>query len=140
MYNRTLEQQINIKFSVTLGKNASDTCVMLSEAYGEEAMKSQVFLSGINGTKLAGVSKSQMKTILITSFKIKGIVHFEFIPQGQTVNQAYYVEILKRLREAVHRERPELWTNDWIPHHDNAPAHKALSVKQFLAQKSITEM
>jgi hypothetical protein len=25
-------------------------------------------------------------------------------------------------------------------HHDNAPAHKALSDKQFLAQKSITEM
>jgi histone-lysine N-methyltransferase SETMAR len=25
-------------------------------------------------------------------------------------------------------------------HHDIAPAHKALSVKQFLAQKSITEV
>jgi transposase len=27
-----------------------------------------------------------------------------------------------------------------ILHHDNARAHKTLSVKQFLAQKSITEM
>jgi transposase len=35
---------------------------------------------------------------------------------------------------------PELWPNDWILHHDNAPAHKALFVKQFLAQRSITEM
>jgi hypothetical protein len=34
----------------------------------------------------------------------------------------------------------ELWRNIWILHHDNAPAHKALSVKQFLAQKSIAEM
>jgi transposase len=50
------------------------------------------------------------------------------------------VEILKVLHEAVHRKRPELWPNDWILHHHNAPAHKALSVKQFLAQKSITEM
>jgi hypothetical protein len=27
-----------------------------------------------------------------------------------------------------------------ILYHDNAPAHKVLSVKQFLAQKLITEM
>jgi hypothetical protein len=40
----------------------------------------------------------------------------------------------------VHRKRPELWPNDWILHHDNAPDHKALFVKQFMAQKSITEM
>jgi len=37
-------------------------------------------------------------------------------------------------------KRPELWPNNWILHCDNAPANKALSVKQFLAQKSITEM
>jgi hypothetical protein len=34
-----LEQQINIKLCVELRKNASDTCAMLSEAYGGEAMK-----------------------------------------------------------------------------------------------------
>jgi transposase len=78
--------------------------------------------------------------MIISFFDIKGIVHFEFIPECQTVNQAYCVEILKRLREAVRRKRPELWPNDWILHYDNAPAHKALSVKKFLAQKSITEM
>jgi hypothetical protein len=76
-----------------------------------------------------------MKTVLITFFDIKGMAHCEFIPQGRKVNQAYYVEILKRLREAVHRKRPELWPNDWILHHDKAPSHKALRVKQFLAQK-----
>jgi hypothetical protein len=42
--------------------------------------------------------------MLITVFDIKIIVHFEFIPQGQTVNQAYYVEILNQLHEAVHRK------------------------------------
>jgi alpha-L-fucosidase len=67
-----------------------------------------------------------MNTMLKTFSDIKGIAHFEFIHQGQTVSQAYYMEILKRLREAVRRKRPELWTNDWILHHDNAPAHKAL--------------
>jgi hypothetical protein len=37
-------------------------------------------------------------------------------------------------------KKPELWSNDWILKLDNAPAHKALSVKQFLVQKSIAEI
>jgi len=32
------------------------------------------------------MSKSQMETMLITFFDIRGIVHVGFIPQGQTVN------------------------------------------------------
>jgi len=36
------------------------------------------------------------------------------------------VKICKQLREAVRRKRPELWPNDWILHHDNAPAQRAL--------------
>jgi hypothetical protein len=78
-----------------------------------------------------------MKTMLITFFDIKGTVHFEFIPQGETENQDYHVEVLKQLHEAVRRKRPELWPSDWILHHDSAPAQKALSAKQFLAQKFI---
>jgi hypothetical protein len=81
-----------------------------------------------------------MKKMLITLLDIKDIGRFEFISQGHTVNQAYYVEILKRLREDLGGKRCELWTNDWILHHANATANKAHSVKQFLAQKSIIEM
>jgi len=78
--------------------------------------------------------------VLTTFFITKGTVHFEFIPQDQTVNQAYYVEILEQLHGVVQRWRPQLWPNEEIPHHDNAPANKVLSVKQFLAQKSNSEM
>jgi hypothetical protein len=46
-----LEQWINIKYCVKLGTNASDICAMVSKAYAGEAIKSQVFLSGINGLK-----------------------------------------------------------------------------------------
>jgi len=37
-------------------------------------------------------------------------------------------------------KRPELWPSSWILCHDNAAAHKMLSVKQCLVQKSITKM
>ena len=46
-------------------------------------------------------SKSRVKTMLLTFFYIRGIVHYEFVPTGQTVNQVYYLEVLERLREEV---------------------------------------
>jgi hypothetical protein len=39
MSDRLLEQCINIKFCAKLGKNASETLQMLTEAYGADAMK-----------------------------------------------------------------------------------------------------
>ena len=53
-------------------------------------------------------------------------MHYEFDPRGQATNKEYYVEVLKRLRDAVRRRRPRLWSSgDWLLHHDNAPAHSS---------------
>jgi len=49
------------------------------------------------------------------------------------------LEVLERLRAKLRRKRPELFANNSRTlHHDNAPAHTALSVKQFLATKQTT--
>jgi hypothetical protein len=112
---------------------------MLSEAYGGETAEKSRFFDWQKRFRVR-MSKWQMKSVLITFFDMKGTVHFEFIPQGQTVNWAFYVGTLKQLYETAHRKRPELQPNDWILHHDSATAHKVFPVKQFLAQKSITEM
>jgi hypothetical protein len=61
----------------------------------------------------------------------QGDNHYEFIAQGQTVNQQHYLEVLTRLRESVWRKRPGLWPDKWILHHDNAPAHDALEFASF---------
>ena len=67
------------------------------------------------------------------------LAHYEFVPTGQTVNQVYNLGVLKGLLEKVRLKRPELFANNsWILHHDNAPAHTALSVREFLATKQIT--
>jgi hypothetical protein len=49
------------------------------------------------------------------------------------------LEVQKRLGEKVRRKRPELFaSNSWILHYDNAPAHKALSVREIFATKQIS--
>ena len=48
------------------------------------------------------------------------------------------MEVLERLLEEVRRKRPEFFANNsWILHHDNAPAHTGLSVREFVATKQI---
>ena len=39
-----------------------------------------------------------------TFFDIRGMVHYEFLPQGQTVNQHGYKEILQRLLRSVRKK------------------------------------
>ena len=76
--------------------------------------------------------------MLITFFDVRGIVHSEFLPQGQTINQQDYKEILRLLLRSVCEKRRELWQDkSWLLHHDNAPAHNALSIRQFLAEKNM---
>jgi hypothetical protein len=74
--------------------------------------------------------------MLICFFDIRGIIHFEFVPEKTIVNQAFCV-VLRRLTDAVRRKRGELWRDrSLILHHDNAPAHSSLGVLQFLAGKA----
>jgi len=83
-------------------------------------------------------SKSKVKVMLTVFFDIRGVVHYEFLPEGQTVNKEYYLAVLRRLREKIRRKRPELWKeNSWILHDDNAPSHRAHVVTEFKTKNSI---
>jgi hypothetical protein len=135
-----LEQQINIRLCVKLGKNASHKFSMITRAYWGEGMKKSSVFKGYKWFKECLHVKFTDEENAHHLLQYQEYVHFEIIPQGQIVNQAYYVEIQKWLCEVVHIKMHELWPSDWILCHDDAPAHKVLSFKQFLAQKSITEM
>jgi hypothetical protein len=76
--------------------------------------------------------------MMIVFFGIRGEIMIEWVPEHQTVNQKYYLEGLTKLRERMRKKRPEMSKKkSWILHQNNAPAHKALTVKQFLANKCI---
>ena len=110
-------------------------------AYDPETktQSSQWKILGSPQPKKARQVRSNIKSMLIYFFDQKGIVHKEFAPPGQTVNAAFYVEVLKRLRENVRRKRHDQWQNNtWLLHHDNAPAHAALLARRFLTDNNMT--
>jgi len=54
--------------------------------------------------KKARQSRSATNSMLIVFFDIRGIVHHEFVPKGQTVNAEFYCNVLRRLREDIRRK------------------------------------
>ena len=96
-------------------------------------LSSQLSTSSLQPKKVQQV-KSNIKTMLIAFFDTDGLVHHEFVPAGQMVNKEFYKTVLQRLRDAVRRHHPEKWrSGNWILHHDNAPAHRAVTTNEFLA-------
>ena len=91
--------------------------------------------------KKARQVRSKTKVLLTAFFDHRGVVHYEYAPQGQTVTKEYYLEVLRRLRDAVRRKRPDMWaTGNWKLHHDNAPAHASHLIQNFLAKHGIEQV
>ncbi len=89
-------------------------------------------------------SRSQKKTMLILFYDSKGVIHMEFLPQGETVDTDFYLEVLKRLKESVRRKRPELWLRPpgseyrrMLLHHDNASCHMATRTLALIGESDI---
>ena len=54
--------------------------------------------------KKARQVRLNVKIMLISVFDANGIVHKEFFPPGQTVNQQFYLKVLKRLCYCVRKK------------------------------------
>jgi len=75
--------------------------------------------------------------ILMASFGLEGFAHHENAPQGQTVNQHFYLEVLRCLEDAVCCNCPRQWPSGvcvWTIHCDNTLVHLAQSVQQCLTR------
>jgi histone-lysine N-methyltransferase SETMAR len=85
--------------------------------------------------------KSNVKTMLIAFFDIDGLVHHEYFARGLTVNKEFYKTVLQHLHNAVRRHRPEKWRpSNWILHHKNVPAHRAVTTNEFLVKHNILSL
>jgi hypothetical protein len=63
-------------------------------------------------------------------------VHKEFVPEGKTLNAKFCKAVMDGLLKRIHRVRSAaLCSRNLFLLHDNAPAHKAASVYQFLNKK-----
>ena len=45
--------------------------------------------------------RSNVKVLLTAFIDFNGVVHHEFLPYGRTVNKEYYLQVMRRLREAI---------------------------------------
>jgi hypothetical protein len=54
--------------------------------------------------KKAWQVSSSVKTIIISFFDVDGILHRQFVPPRQTVNQQFYLNVLKQLYETGYNE------------------------------------
>jgi histone-lysine N-methyltransferase SETMAR len=100
----------------------------------------------VGGKIIAVTKKSRAESIKCEGvvgrfFYWKGFIHHELVPHDRTVNGQFYLEVIKHLREAVQRKRPEGWGNKtWMLHHDKAPAHMSLVIRKFLAKHDMTHI
>jgi hypothetical protein len=82
---------------------------------------------------------NDFETMFIVFFDAQGVIHREFVPEGQTVNGQFYLGVMERLLKRIGRVRPEFHSSkEWLFLHDNAPAHAADVVARFIARKQVT--
>jgi hypothetical protein len=64
-------------------------------------------VKNISQTVKARQVRSNVKVMLSAFFDYEGVVYHTFVPRRQTVNEEYSLEVLKSLREAVRKKRPD---------------------------------
>ena len=108
-----MEQCYCIKFCQKLGDCQVETIRKIQTDFPVATMEA------FHGTKTREARQvhSNVKVMLTAFVYFRGVIHHEYAPQGQTITKEYYRDVLRRLRDAVGRKRPELWsTCNWRLH------------------------
>ncbi len=75
------------------------------------------------------------KVLLSIWWDWKGVVYYEVLQPGQTIDSNLYCQQLTRLQQAIQKKRPELINRKGVVfHHDNARPHTSLMTRQKLKE------
>ena len=80
------------------------------------------------------VIASARKVLLTIFWDMEGVVHMEFLNQGQTVNSEQYISTLRALKARLRRVRG---SRDSILQHDNARPHTSRQTQDALVQLNL---
>ncbi|CAK9803711.1 Mariner Mos1 transposase [Anthophora quadrimaculata] len=89
---------------------------------------------GEPATSTARPNRYGRKTLLCVWWDQKGVIHYELLKPGETVNTERYRQQMIDLSQALSSKRPEYQERQHkvILLHDNAPAHTARQVKETI--------
>ncbi len=88
-------------------------------------------------------NRSLRKVMVTVFFDDSGAVLVEFLPPGETVNEDYYCEILRTLKERIRCNRPHLWgggrneDHKFLLHHDNVSPHTSVLTLALIGSSGI---
>ena len=70
--------------------------------------------------------------MILFFFDGTGMIYMHWVPIGQTINEEYYVEVLREVRLWFRRKRLLLFkSGQWHFQSDNAPVHNSILVTDF---------
>jgi hypothetical protein len=79
-----------------------------------------------------------IKKMLICFSDMRGIIHLASVPQETTVNETFYVVVLKVPIDVMRCKQGEFWRDHSLFLHHNTLAHSSLWVSEYLAGKGIS--
>jgi hypothetical protein len=128
--SRRIRHRNSITLCADLGNCGTETPATIRQAFGEESKQESIFTE----TERWG-NRCRAKSRACSLFSLTSKA---FVLASQTVNSAYYCDLLRRLRENLRRLLLELWRQkNWLLHHDNKPSHTSFFTSEFFTKNNM---
>ena len=75
--------------------------------------------------------------MVLAFFDKRGLIYTNYVPRGTMVNANYIMDALGKFLKIFKKKRPEVASQEWFFHWDNAPVHTAAVVKDWMAAKQL---